>query len=160
MARQDQFRAQLLESGGWYRAGKEPHRCIWDTLLRQLICHLFKGADFTNEQQRKALPWTQTERKGSNSRSTLLAQEAERPSDTCQASVAEPGHSDTCSHRQSKRVESRRFPNDHVTPQGAPHSRQSLRTLKLKGTGYQLGLDLPPNPPGTPACTCHPTSAP
>lgn len=47
-----------------------------------------------------------------------------------------------------------------VSPQGAPHSRQSLRTLKLKGTGYQLGLDLPPNLPGTPACTCHPTSAP
>lgn len=51
--------------------------------LRQLICHPLKGADFTNEQQRKALPWTQTERKGSDSCSMLLAQEAGRPSDTC-----------------------------------------------------------------------------
>ena len=35
-----------------------------NTLLRQLICHLFKGADFTNEQQRKALPWTQNGKEG------------------------------------------------------------------------------------------------
>ena len=57
-------------------------------------------------------------------------------------------------------MESSRVPDGHVIPQGAPHSRQSLRTLKLKGRGYQLGLHLPPNPPGTPACTCHTTSAP
>lgn len=54
-------------------------------------------------------------RKESDSCFMPLAREAQRPSDTCKASVVQSGHSDICSYRQYKRSELSRFPYSHVT---------------------------------------------
>lgn len=89
----------------------------------------------------------------------LLAQKAEWPIYTCQASVAWPGQSDICSYRQSKWVKMSKSPSGHVTPRVLPthaEGRWGWRILKLKGTGYQQGLHLPPTPPSILAHACHP----